>query len=341
MSLSAESRSPRIEKVLVTGGGGYVGSVLIEYLLDQGYKVRVLDLLLYGEEPLRVYRENPRFELIVGDIRDSKVVRRSVADVDAIIHLAAVVGAPESLRIPEITRQINYDATVSLVNLAREARVPRFIFASTCSNYGASNTQDLVDETSELQPASPYAETKVLAEEYILGQTSENFHPTVCRLATVFGVSPRMRFDLLLNKFVRDAYHKRRLEVLGHTWRTYIHVVDTARAFILLLKSPIEHVSGQIFNIGSEESNYKKLDLANLVAKKVLGTSVVMVKGKDDPRDYRVSFEKIKKALGCEIAVPVSNGIDEILNYLKDPSLDPYNSKYSNLHKYISLQEAA
>jgi len=326
-------------KVLVTGGGGYVGSILVGSLLDAGYRVRVSDMLLYGDKSLSAYQKHPRFELLVGDLREADFVKQSVEGMDAIVHLAAVVGAPESARIPRITWQVNYGATVSLVRAAVSYGLPRFIFASTGSNYGSSPTETLVTEESALNPLSPYADTKVAAEKYILAHTSPSFHPVVCRLMTVFGVSPRMRFDLLVNMFVRDAFCNKRIKVIGHTWRSYLHVKDVARAIALLLEAPANSVSGQIFNVGSEKLNYKKLDLARLVADKVPGTQVEMADGVMDPRDYRVSFEKIREYLGFEPLKTVPEGVEEVLRFLQKQDLDPYEDTYSNFNKYLSLKQ--
>lgn len=324
------------KKVLITGGGGYIGSVVTKYLLERGFDIRVLDLFIYGRDSLNDVLND--VEVVQGDIRDAPFVRKCLQGVGAVIHLAAIVGAPESNRIPRLTWKINCGATKHLVNEMKKSGISRMIFVSTCSNYGRSG-DTFVSENAALDPISPYSESKVAAEEYILSQKDSNFHPVICRLATVFGVSPRMRFDLLVNQFVADAFLKKELIIFGHQGRTFVHIKDVARAFELLLQANIKRVSGEVFNVGStENSNFTKPELGQIVAGLIPGAKLKVLKKDSDLRDYKVSFDKISRVFGFRTKYSIEDGVEEILEYLeRNPGLDPYSPEYSNLNKYLSL----
>lgn len=325
------------KKILITGGGGYIGSVVTRYLLERGFDIRVLDLFIHGRDSLDDVSDE--IEVVQGDIRDVPIVRECLQDVGAVIHLAAIVGAPESNRIPKLTWEINYEATKHLVDEIRKKGIPRMIFVSTCSNYGRGG-DTFASEDAPLDPISPYSESKVAAEKYVLSQKDPNFHPMICRLATVFGISPRMRFDLLVNQFVADAFFKKELIVLGHQGRTFVHIKDVARVFKILLRAKIEKISGEVFNVGStEKSNFTKSELGQIVAGLIPDVKLTILEKDLDARDYQVSFDKISKVLGFKTGYSIEDGVKEILEYLeRNPDLDPYNPKYSNLNKYLSLR---
>jgi len=326
--------------ILVTGGAGYVGSVLVRYLLDTGYSVRVLDFLMHGEESLAGLEGYKKFEFVEGDVRNPNIVRKCLKNVDCVIHLAAITGAPESNRIPEVTWDINLGGTKNLVDISIEENINRFIFFSTCSNYGASGSDVFATEEASLDPISAYAESKVAAEKYILAKDRDiKFNPTILRLATVFGVSPRMRFDLLVNDFVREAYFKKRLVVYGNQGRTFIHIGDVARAVeMVLLESP-DNTRFEVFNIGStKHSNCTKYDLGKIVVGLISDATLEYTKKDLDDRDYKVSFDKIYNNFGFNITKDIKSGVEEILEFLKSyPNLDFYSNQYSNLNKYLEL----
>lgn len=330
------NRASNTKKILITGGGGYIGSVATKYLWERGFDIRVLDLFIYGRDSLSGVSDG--VEIVPGDLRDIPVVRRCLQDVGAVIHLAAIVGAPESSRVPELTWEVNYEATRHLVDEMKKCGIPRMLFVSTCSNYGRSG-DIFQDEEAVLDPISPYAESKVAAEKYVLSQEDLDFHPVVCRLATVFGVSPRMRFDLLVNQFVADAYIKKEIVILGNQGRTFVHIKDVAQALEILLRANIEKISGEVFNVGStKDSNLTKAELGQIVAGLIPDTKLTILKKDLDARDYKVSFDKISKALDFRIKYSIEGGVKEILEYLEgNPGLDPYSSRYSNLNKYLSL----
>ena len=319
---------------LVTGGAGYVGSTLVADLLAAGRHVRVLDSVAVGDgRSLLQFWADPRFEFIRGDVRDPGLRTAVLEDVDAVVHLAAVVGDPACKREPEQAREVNLEATRSLLAASRAAGVSRFLFASTCSNYGKmEDGAGYVSEDWDLRPVSLYAETKVAAELEVLDATDDGFATTCLRFATVYGTSPRMRFDLTVNEFTRDAFVNGELVVYGEQfWRPYIHVRDAARAIVTVLDAQAEGVSGDVFNVGNTQENYRKQDLVELLLERLPETRVERVLQADDPRDYRVSFDKINSQLGYETSRTVPDGLDEVLELLRaDLVGDPFAPAFRN-----------
>jgi nucleoside-diphosphate-sugar epimerase len=305
--------------ILVTGGAGYVGSTLVPLLLSEGHRVRVLDKLLHGGESLLGVWSHPGFEFIRGDICDSAVIKNAVAGMSGLVHLAAVVGDPACARQPEIAREVNLEASLRLIEASRNAGVQRFIFASTCSNYGKmKDPNSYVDEESELTPVSLYAETKVAVEKALLqsGATG-SWCPTPLRFATIFGVSPRMRFDLTVNEFTMEMLTKKHLKVFGEQfWRPYVHVRDAASGIQLVLASPVEKISGRVFNVGATAENYQKQQLVELILPHAPAAVVDYVHKTEDPRDYRVSFSRIQNELGFKISRPLGVGIEEVVRLI-------------------------
>ena len=321
-----------LSRVLVTGGAGYIGSVVSACLLREGYAVRVFDNLSFGSGGLLPLYMYPKFSFVRGDIRDVQAVTRAREGVDCVVHLAAIVGDPACAQEPEQTKQVNYEGTCSLANLTKESGVRRFIFTSTCSNYGMRDTSQMADEDSPLKPLSLYARTKVQAEQFVLGLASEHFNPCVLRLSTVFGLSSRMRFDLLINEFTRDAMLCGKIVIYGERfWRPYIHTADVAEAILLCLKAPVETVLMQTFNVGHDTLNYQKGQIAEMLLRQVPGTVVERVPQTTDPRDYRVSFAKIETELNFQAKRSIQQGIREIVEVLKqDVITDPYSARYRN-----------
>jgi nucleoside-diphosphate-sugar epimerase len=320
------------ELVLVTGGAGYVGSVVVEALLARGHRVRVLDALLHGGvSSLMPSWGVSRFEFARGDIRDRSARAWAVENVDAIVHLAAIVGDPACARQPELARAVNLDATRALLEDADRAGASRFVFASTCSNYGKMDGDALVDEAVELRPISLYAQTKVAGEHEVLNRP-RRLAPTCLRFATVYGTSPRMRFDLTVNEFTRDLAIKGELVVFGEQfWRPYIHVRDAARAIAHVLDAPAAAVAGEVYNVGDTSENYRKRDIVALLRKRFPEGRIERVHKEEDPRDYRVSFEKSTQQLGFNAERSVAGGIDEIVGLLRSGLVDdPYAPVYRN-----------
>lgn len=321
-------------RILITGGAGYVGSTLTPLLLGAGHKVRVLDRLAYGGESLLGVWSNPDFEFVHGDVRDSEKRRGAVTGCDAVVHLAAIVGDPACAREPDLARAINLDASMALIEESRKAGVQRFVFASTCSNYGKmADPTKFVDEESELRPVSLYAETKVAVEKVLLGSAgADNWCPTPLRFATVFGVSPRMRFDLTINEFTMEMITKKHLVVFGEQfWRPYVHVFDAARGIALVLSSPRDRVSGRVFNVGSSDQNLQKQQIVELIQPMAPDAKIEFVRKNEDPRDYRVSFSRILNELNYKTTRSVVDGISEVANLIRAGAISNLaDSRYRN-----------
>jgi nucleoside-diphosphate-sugar epimerase len=320
--------------ILITGGAGYIGSTLTPLLLSAGHKIRVLDHLAHGGESLLGVWCDPGFEFIRGDVRDCTTVRNALEDQDVVIHLAAIVGDPACARNPELARATNLDASLLLIEESQYAGVKRFIFASTCSNYGKmKDANTYVDEDSELSPVSLYAETKVSVESSLLNShRNDAWCPTPLRFSTVYGVSPRMRFDLTVNEFTMEMISKNHLKVFGEQfWRPYIHVRDVARAIQLVLDAPASTVGGRVFNVGATDQNFQKRQLVDLIRPYAPDALVEFVHKAEDPRDYRVSFTRITNQLGFKNIRTVAHGIEEVARLVRENVVGNFNdTKYRN-----------
>jgi nucleoside-diphosphate-sugar epimerase len=319
--------------VTVTGGSGYIGAVTCAELLEAGNQVRALDSLLHGQSDVAEQVRGKGVELVEADIRDEDARRSALEGADAVIHLAAIVGDPACARDPELAREVNVDASRDLFNQARDAGVKRVIFASTCSNYGRMADPTVpIDESAPLAPVSLYAEQKVEIEKLLL-DNPEGLEPTCMRFATIYGAAPRMRFDLTVNEFTRDLWAGRELEVFGeHFWRPYVHVTDAARAVRMALESPPDAIAGGVVNVGHTDENYRKLDLVEMITERLGRGDVSFVRKDEDPRDYKVSFEKVARELGFEPKMRVPDGIDEIIEGLEAERFgDPFDGKFSNV----------
>jgi nucleoside-diphosphate-sugar epimerase len=298
-------------KVLVTGDRGYVGSILAPYLAEHGHEVVGLDADLYAGCDLG---KAPSLESLQLDVRD---VRASLLEgFDAVVHLAALSNDPLGDLRPELTFSVNLDGTVALARAAREVGVRRFVFASSCSMYGASGLDEVLDESAPLRPITPYAESKVRAEEALLELADDDFWPVSMRNATVYGSSPRLRLDVVLNNLVAWAHTTGRIRLLsdGTSWRPLIHVRDVARVAARLLEAPPELLRATAYNTGSGAQNYVIRDLAALVAD-ATGCSVEFADGaSSDPRSYRVDFGRLERAFpGLELEWDAASGVRELL----------------------------
>ena len=319
---------------LITGGAGYIGMLLAEELLAAAHDVRVLDSLLHGQSGCADALRDRGVEVLVGDVRDADARAEALRGAGAVVHLAAIVGDPACARDPDAAQAVNVDAALALIRDAAEAGVERFVFASTCSNYGRM-TDPLVPITEDgaLAPVSLYAEQKVAVERALLGLDPAPFAATCVRFATVYGVAPRMRFDLTVNEFTRDLWAGRRLEVFGEQfWRPYVHVRDAARGARTVLEAPLERVAGEVFNVGDSGENYRKLDLVGLIRRETDRGEVAFVQRTEDPRDYKVSFAKVADRLGYAITSTVPEGIREIITGLDEARFeDPFDGRYRNI----------
>jgi nucleoside-diphosphate-sugar epimerase len=319
---------------VVTGAAGYIGALACEELIGTGRRVRGLDVILHGQRQVAEQVARSGVDLTEGDIRDAATRHSLLQGADELVHLAAIVGDPACARDPEVSQAVNVDAALALAQDALAAGVQRLVFASTCSNYGRmQDPTNPIDETGELAPVSLYAEQKVAVERAILGGQVDGLTATCLRFATVYGVAPRMRFDLTVNEFTRDLWADRDLDVFGEQfWRPYIHVRDAARAIRTVLDSPKDVVAGEVFNAGRSGENYRKLDLVEEIQRRIDRGRVSYVHRDEDPRDYKVSFDKIRSRLGFETINIVPDGIAEVIAALDAGQFgDPFASAYSNI----------
>ena len=321
-----------LNSILITGGAGYVGSVLVRKLVSLGYDVKVIDSLVFGNDGISSLINEKKIEFFNLDIRETEKISSIIQNIDCVIHLAAIVGEPLCKKIPDAAKQINEFATKNLVNICKNNNVKRFIFASTCSNYGSS--QNVVNESSPVMPLSLYSECKVNSEKFILDQNNDIFETCVLRFATAHGLSPRMRFDLLVQEFMRDAIVDKKISIFGADfWRPLVHVEDMADACISAIDASSQLISGQIYNVGNDKENYTKIKLAEIIKEFIPDVEIEIIKSKKDPRNYKVSFEKIENSLNFESKYTVRDSVIEILNDIQSGKIDPRDSEFSNMSR--------
>ena len=296
-----------ISTVLVTGGAGYVGAVLVPQLLERGYRVRVLDLYLYGDDVLQAVASHPALEQVKGDIRDRRLLERILPGCDAVIHLACISNDPSFELNPELGKSINYDAFFDLVAVAKDSGVRRFIYASSSSVYGVKS-DDNVTEDLPLEPLTDYSKYKALCEEVLLKVQSPDFTTVVLRPATVCGYSPRLRLDLTVNILTNYAVNARRITVFGgNQKRPNIHIGDMAAAYLRLLEAPAEQIAGKVFNAGYQ--NHTVTQLAETIRDVVGRSTEIVTTPSDDNRSYHISSEKIRRELGFVPAHTIEDAV--------------------------------
>ena len=307
-------------KIVVTGAAGYIGAATVARLLEAGHTVQGLDSLRYGGSAVLGSYLTGRFTLVRADIQDSSAMARAVEGADVVVHLAGIVGDPACAAEPNLARAINLDAAAAMHEAASNSGVGRFVFASTCSVYG--HCDETADESSPINPLSLYARTKADAEARLLAADAGPMTTTVLRFATVYGLAPRMRFDLVVNAFVAQALTARRLRVFAPgAWRPLVHVVDVADAIAAVTQAPEDAVAGQVFNVGSAD-NLQLADVAGLVARICgPGVRVDADQADDDRRDYRVSTSKLASA-GWVASRTLTDGITELSAALSAGVLD-------------------
>ncbi len=313
--------------VLVVGGAGYIGSVLVRRMLTRGYKVTVLDNLIYGNgSSLADLMEHPRFSFTKGDFCDADTYREVLAGITDVVLLAALVGDPICKKYPEVAKRINFDGTIRLIDYISQFDPLRFIFISTCSNYGLRESDEPASEESALNPRSLYAEFKVGVEKYLLeGEAPAGQCRTILRSATAMGLSSRMRFDLTISEFTREMVLGRKLLVYDeNTWRPYCHVSDISGAIMAVMDAPEDRVSNQVFNVGSNDENYTKKMIVEIIQNELGDGTVKYSTGGIDPRNYRVSFNKITDRLnfGCEFTA--ESTIRNLIAAIQDGCFDDY-----------------
>ena len=327
------------EHILLTGGAGYIGSLLAGELLRLGYRVTVVDELLFGGESLIAYLPHPNFHFVKADVWEPRAVRSALREEwgqpTAIVHLAAIAGFPACQAVGrQVAWRYNVEATQRVYEQAVELGVERFVYISTYSNYGLSADGKPVSEATPLRPQSLYAETKIAAEGYLLGQANSPCAALIFRLATLYGISPRTRFDTIVNQFVLEAYTRRELLIYQRGYsRSFIHIRDAVSGILLGLKCPQEKIRGQVYNLGSEAGNYTKDQIVSLILKRLPETTVNykdMTFG-GDMRDISVSFAKVRQELGFEAQLSVDDGVREVLHALRSGLIrNPHDQRYRN-----------
>lgn len=322
---------PSVSRVLVIGGAGYIGSALLPKLLARGYHVRLLDLLIYGTEPIGDVIDHPNLEIMQADFRQVDKVVEAMRNVDAVVHLGAIVGDPACALDEELTIEVNLMATRMIAEVAKGSNVSRFIFASTCSVYGANPAT--LDERSALNPISIYARSKIASERVLTSMASSGFGPTSLRFGTIYGLSGRTRFDLVINLLTAKAMVEGRITIFGgDQWRPFVHVDDSAEAVLKTLEAPLSLVGNQIFNVGSDEQNYTIQQAGDIIARLVPTAELVSEGSDTDPRNYKVSFGKLSKTLGFAPQWTIEQGVNQVIDAIAAGKVKDYrDSKHSNV----------
>jgi nucleoside-diphosphate-sugar epimerase len=335
-----------MKTVLVAGGGGYIGSVLTEVLLDAGHRVRVLDRLFFGRSVLAPLEKRAELTILKEDIRYAEV--SAFEGVDVVMDLAGISNDPAADLAPAITEEINHGGALHIARLAKQAGVSRYIYSSSCSVYGHNGSENgngngsgnghRLVEDSPKAPVSLYARTKIAAEAGLLTLHDDDFTVVLLRNATVYGVSYRMRFDLVINLMTLSAYKNRKLFVLGGgaQWRPLVHVRDVARAFLMLMEAPRQKVAGRAFNVGSNDQNFQIYQIAQMVRDVVPHTDLEIVPDDPDKRSYDVSFDRIEQELGFQVEKSPYEGIVEVKQALERGKVDDsVRTKTVQYYKYL------
>jgi nucleoside-diphosphate-sugar epimerase len=311
--------------VLIIGGAGYIGPVITHHLLTAGYKVKCLDLFIYQNNTTVIPSlGHPNYSLIFGDLRDRNALDRALQGVTDVILLAGLVGDPITKKYPEASHAINDEGILSCIDFLNGKGLDRVVFISTCSNYGLIKSDELADETYPLSPLSLYAKSKVAAEQRLLAsQGKVDYTPTILRFATAFGLAPRMRFDLTVNEFARELALGRELLVFdANTWRPYCHVRDFGRLIQQIIEAPQDKIAFEVFNAGGEINNFTKQGVVDTILAHLPKAKVHYQEHGADPRNYRVSFRKVRETLGFQPEYTVDFGVKELLSAIREHVFD-------------------
>ncbi len=331
------SPAPPERNLLLIGGAGYIGSGLLPRLLERGYNVRLLDGFIYGDEPIAGCFGHPKLEIVKADFRNVHDVVYAMRGIHSVIHLGAIVGDPACLLDEDLTVEVNLLATRTIAEVAKANGVRRLIFASTCSVYGASDA--LLDERSVLNPVSLYARSKIACERVLLGLRDRNFSPIILRFGTVYGLSGRTRFDLVVNLLAAKAVAEGKITVIGREqWRPFVHVHDAGRAALAALEARDEQLADNVFNVGSDEQNYTLGDVGELIQHMVPSAELIYLEPDGDRRNYRVNFSRIRHTLNFAPEWSLEDGVQQVVDCIRSGKVIDYrNPKYSNA-KFLSEQ---
>jgi len=303
------------KKVLLIGSQGYIGSVLTDHLLKKKYQIIGIDNFIYNQKKINFFDKNYKFTKC--DLRNEEKIYKLISQVSYVVILAGLVGDPITKKYPKLAHDINYKAIKNVIKICGKSKIKKLIFISTCSNYGITKGDKLLKENHVLKPISLYAKQKVKIEKFLL-KNKFKFTITILRFATAFGLSPRMRFDLTVNEFVKDAFFKKQLEIYEpNTYRPYCHIKDFCRIINLVLKKKSTNLDKEVFNCGSNNNNYSKIQIARILKKRFKDLKIVINKNVKDKRNYKVDFRKIKNVLKFRSKYNVNYGVSEIINFLK------------------------
>ena len=319
------------KSVVVIGGAGYIGSGLLTKLLEKGYRVRLVDAFMFGDDPIKPLIGHKNLEIVRADFRQVDKIVEAMRGMDSVVHLGAIVGDPACALDEDFTIEVNLMATRLIAECAKGFGIQRFVFASTCSVYGASD--EVLNEKSRLNPVSLYARSKIACERILLELTDEKFRPTILRFGTVYGLSGRTRFDLVVNLLTAKAIVDHQITVFGEDqWRPFVHVDDASLAVAMALDAPMDVVGGEIFNVGGDEGNYTLGDVGRMI-KKFVPTAELIASGSDgDRRNYRVDFSKIRNRSGYKPQWTVEMGIQQVIEAFDRGLVTDYHADhYSNV----------
>lgn len=307
------------KKILLIGGGGYIGSVAVNYLLNKNYHVICYDNFIYNHDYFFKNISQKSFTIIRDSLKEIKNFEKLFNDLYGVVILASVVGDPITKKYPIFANEVNIKQTKELINFLLQYQPKKIIFVSTCSNYGIIKNSVPVKENYKLNPKSIYAKNKVNIEKYLYSIRKKfKSEISILRFATAFGLSQRMRFDLTINEFVRDIFINKKITVFDHlTWRPYCHVKDFAKVIYSILHKDIKRKKFEIFNVGSSKNNYTKIMILEKIKKYIKRFKIIYKKNSSDPRDYRVNFDKVKKYYKLGSFISIDSGIKEIIRILK------------------------
>lgn len=326
-------------EVLLIGGAGYIGSGLLPRLLERGYKVRLLDAFIYGDEAIADCLTYPNLEIVRADFRNVHDVVYAMRGIGSVIHLGAIVGDPACELDEELTIEVNLLATRTIAEVAKANGVRKFIFASTCSVYGAND--QILNEYSALNPVSLYARSKIACEHVLTKMRDETFVPVILRFGTIYGLSGRTRFDLVVNLLTAKAVVDGRITVFGRDqWRPFVHVQDAGRAVLAALETGYEQLSDMIFNVGSDAQNYTLGQVGEIINSMIPSAELICTETDTDRRNYRVDFSRIRKVLNFTPEYTLESGIQQVVEAIHSAQvLDYRDAKYSNA-KFLTDEHA-
>ncbi len=322
------------KNILIIGGAGYVGSVITFDFLKDGYSVNVLDNFVYNNQfAITPFYGDSKYKFFCGDFGDKKILEQASQNIDIVLILSGLVGDPITKKYPKESKIINDINLKKCIDFFDNKKIKNLIFISTCSNYGLIKETELADETFDLKPLSLYANAKVSAENYLLNKKGiVNYNATILRFATAFGLSPRMRFDLTVSEFTRDLFFDKDLIVFDeHTWRPYCHVRDFSRLIKNVINAKTTDINFEVFNAGGDKNNATKKMILDCIQKRIKNCKIIYNQNDSDPRNYRVSFKKVKDVLGFEPSYTVDDGVDELISAF---SIGLYSDSIENKEKY-------